>query len=189
VEGIVSLLDEAHEALVLGIWADLEANFGLKGLPGPRHPHVSYQVAQHYDPTRLEQALPRVLREFTAFSMRTTGLGVFTGEQPVIFVPVVRGPALTRLHTALWAAATPAAEGLVDVYGPDTWVPHITLAYGDLDNGMLPEVIGHLHERNYDWEIMVDSLFVVTGAGGDTERRMRFPFLGGPRGAMPEAGG
>jgi hypothetical protein len=187
-DGIVSLLDHAHDALVQEIWADLEREFGLKGT-GLRYPHVSYHVAQRYDPTRLEQALPRVLRDFTAFPMRTTGLGVFTGPQPVIFVPVVRGPALTRLHDALWAAATPAAEGLVEVYGPETWVPHITLAYGDLHNGMLPDVIGYLDERDFDWEIALDSLFVVTGAGGDDERRMRFPFLGGPRGPVPDAGG
>jgi hypothetical protein len=57
-------------------------------------------------------------------------------------------------------------------------VPHITLAYGDIRNGMLPDVVGYLHERNFDWEIFVDSLFVVTGTGSGEERQMRFPFLG-----------
>ncbi len=182
-DGIVSLLDQTHDALVREIWAELEREFGLGGQSGIRYPHVSYHVAQRYDATRLEQALPRVLRDVVPFPMRTTGLGIFTGARPVLFVPVVRGPGLTRLHNALWGAATPAAEGLVEVYGPDTWVPHITLAYGDihngmLTNGMLTDVVGFLHERNFDWEILVDSLFVVTGAGSGEERQMRFPFLG-----------
>ncbi len=177
-DGIVSLLDETHDALVREIWSELKREFGLNGQPGPHYPHVSFHVAQRYDATRLEQALPRVLRDVTQFSMRTTGLGIFTGEQPVIFVPVVRGPFLSRLHGALWEAARPAAEGVVEVYAPATWVPHITLAYGDIKNGMLPDVVGYLHARNFDWEIDVDSLFVVTGEGSDQERRMRFPFLG-----------
>jgi hypothetical protein len=177
-DGIVSLLDQTHDALVREIWTELEHEFGLGSQSGIRYPHISYHVAQHYDATRLEQALPRAMREMTPFPMRTTGLGIFTGAQPVIFVPVVRGPGLARLHSALWDAATPAAEGLVVVYGPETWVPHITLAYGGLQNGMLTDVVGYLHERNFDWEIVVDSLFVVTGASSDEERQMRFPFLG-----------
>src|SRR5512133_630211 len=163
-DGIVSLLDQTHDALVREIWSELEREFGLRGQPGIRYPHISFHVAQRYYPTRLEQALPRVLREVTPFHIRTTGLGIFTGPLPVIFVPVVRGPRLNRLHYALWEAARPAAEGLVEVYGPDTWVPHITLAYGDLDNAMLSEVVRFLSARNFDWEILAECLFVITGA-------------------------
>jgi 2'-5' RNA ligase len=177
-DGIVSLLDATHETTVVEIWSDLQREFGLHGLPGERYPHVSYHVAQSYDATALERALPPVMRKAAPFRMRTTGLGIFTAAQPVLFVPVVRGPELAQLHAALWAAATPTAAGLVEVYGAETWVPHITLAYGDLNMAQLPDVVRFLNGRDFDWEIPVDSIFVVAGAGSEGERRMRFPFLG-----------
>ncbi len=175
-DGIVSLLDEAHDTLVRDIWVDLQREFGLDCSSTSRYPHLSYHVAESYDDSRLEAALPRVLRGVAPFKVNTTGLGIFSGEQLVLFIPVVRTAELSKLHAALWEAAGPTATRLVDVYGPATWMPHITLAY-NVDKVMLPKMVGYLGGRNFDWSFLIDSLFVVTGAGSDEERQMRFPFL------------
>jgi hypothetical protein len=101
-------------------------------------------------------------------------------------VPVVRSAELDRLHQAVWAAASGTAEGSLSYYEPERWLPHITLACGDLDHGSLGLIMTRLSRRNIAWEIVVDNVTVVTASG---DRRLVRHDLSGesgePSGSSP----
>jgi 2'-5' RNA ligase len=173
-DGIVSLLDQEHADLIKILWADLERKFGLRGIHAFRLPHFSYHVAEAYDEVMLEPVLSAFARAHSPFTVQTTGLGIFTGPQPVLHIPVVRTPELTRLHEELWQAIGDGPKGTLPLYHPRQWIPHITLAYGDIHNHMLPDLIRYLDGRSFSWEIWIDNLVMVLRGGTPQERHVRY---------------
>lgn len=172
--GVVSLLDEAHYRLVEDLWAELVRDVGVRGVYVTPFPHFSYHVAEHYDTTLLHSILQQVAQEQSVFRVRTTGLGIFTGDAPVLFIPVVRDHALASFHRILWNEISRAASEAVTYYRPDQWIPHITLGHGDLQAGNLTEIMRLLSAREFNWEITVDNLALIYNTGSQQELRERY---------------
>jgi 2'-5' RNA ligase len=141
------------------------------------YPHVSYHVAAAYDLARLEPIVRALAREFAPFQVRTTGLGVFTGAQPVLYLPVVRTVPLSHLHARLWEALAPAAGGGNANYHPDRWLPHVTIGFGDVPPERLAPIIAHLAARSFDWDITLDHLVVIYDRGAGQIVQARYPFV------------
>jgi 2'-5' RNA ligase len=177
--GIVSLLDDKHYELVENLWAELERKFGLKGIYITPFPHFSYQVAEHYEVELLESILQRFALKSAKFKVKTTGLGIFTGAQPVLFIPVVRSPEITLFHQTLWPEIFGVGSGIVAYYSAENWIPHITLAHGDIHQDNLPDIIRFLAEREFNWEITVNNLSFIHDTGLQQELRFRFNFNDG----------
>jgi 2'-5' RNA ligase len=177
--GVVSLLDLQATRLVDSIWVELENEFGLSSLYVPRIAHFSYQIAEQYNLNRLGAVLEQTAQAQSPFHLRTTGLGIFTGMNPVLYVPVVRSLELSRLHSALWQAIGATETGVSSLYSPEHWIPHITLAQGDLDGANLPTVVRWLSGRALSWEITVNNIGLIYQTGHEHRLKFRFGFQGG----------
>ncbi len=178
-DGIVSLLDDQHRDEIDSLWVELEREFGLRGIFATRFPHFSYHLAESFDAERLSPILTRFAQGHAPFLARATGLGIFTGPQPVLFIPIVRTPELTRLHQELWWAVAGTTVGTSDLYHPHTWVPHITLAHGGVDQAKLGCAVSQLAFQIFQWEFQVDHLAVGYAASTDMSKLIkRFPFQG-----------
>ena len=156
-EGILSLLDPIHSQQVKEIWADLEARFGLRGVLEFPYPHVSFQISEGYPMATIQERMHDTVERFKPIRVHTAGLSLFVNPAPVLYIPVVRATALDRIHRLLWKAFPPL-QGDGGYYSPNQWMPHITLAVGDLKKEMLPKVIGRLAARDFHWEITLDNL-------------------------------
>jgi 2'-5' RNA ligase len=174
--GVVSLLDRAHYEQVDHLWAELAEMFDVRGVYVTPYPHFSYHVAAAYDLDRLDPILQTIAGLTAPFRVRTTGLGVFTGSQPVLYLPVVRTAALSRVHAALWPAITPAAQDSSGYYHPDHWMPHITIGIGDVPPARLAAIIAHLATRSFDWEIPIDQFALIYESGTGQTIRDRYLF-------------
>ena len=177
-QGVISLLDERHWALVEDVWAELARDFGVSGVSITPFPHFSYQIATHYDPAALAAALVPLAQQTAPFRVRTTGLGVFTGAQPVLYLPVVRNPALTRLHETLWQLTAPIATERSPYYEPPNWMPHITLGYGDLTPASLSAIVRELATRDFNWDIPIDNFAFGTDGEETQQVAFRVPLQG-----------
>jgi 2'-5' RNA ligase len=172
-DAIVSVLDKTHRTRVIEIWDHLERNFGIRGIYATRFPHFSYHVTEGYDEAGIQAVLAEFAREHRPFTVRMTGLGIFTGVRPVLYIPVVRTPELTLFHQDLWLAAAGIGAGAMPLYHPHKWVPHVTLAHGDITNEMLAELVRFLSEQDLTWEFLVDNIMLVMAAGTPSERQIR----------------
>ena len=171
-QAIVSALDDPHREMVENIWGELKAVFGLQSVVGSTRPHVTYHVAEAYDAARIADALAGAARAMRPFAIETHGLGVFRGDETVLYLHVSPSPALAAMHGAVWDAATPIATGPKPVYGATTWVPHITLASGDLSEEVLPVALQFLNRREYRWTIPVTNVsFIPDGSAASSEWR------------------
>ncbi len=178
--GIVSLLDNDHNQLVEDLWAELEREFSVRGVSITPYPHFSYHVAQDYDVDKIEPVLRRITSNITKFRIRTSGLGVFTGNSPVLYIPVARSLELTELHQELWEQISPASTGGLEYYHPNQWMPHITIGFGDISNGKLAQIIPFLAERDFRWEITINNIALIYDTGTKQELKSRFDITGEP---------
>jgi len=166
---VVSLLDDKHNRLIEDLWAELDERFGLRNPYESPYPHFTYQVAEFYDQPALEAVLHKYTENSSHFTVQTSGLGIFTGPQPALYVPVARNTHLTRLHQAIWPGLSSAASGVSDYYHPSNWLPHITLLGHNLDPARLSQVVKAFSQRHFDWEITVNNLALIHESGGKQE--------------------
>ncbi len=175
-----SMLDDAHGAKVEQIWSALSSEHGLSGVSVSPLPHFSYQCARDFDIEVLSEIVAKVADKARPLKVRTAGIGIFPGPAPVLYIPVVRSPELTRLQLALWSAGAVACEQPLAEYHPAAWIPHITLAQGDLAAEQLGPVLASLDAIDLFWEFEVDNLAIVRGRGDQPQELVgRYSFHGG----------
>jgi len=160
--GIASFLDPYSSTRVEAFWKQLESRCGLVGVKTTPFPHFSWQVTEGYDLDRLDSTLREISRQTQPFTIRTAGLGIFTGEKPVVYVTIVKEASLTRFHSLLWEQLNGISIGPSRFYAPDQWVPHITIAYNDVHTDNLICALQALAFQSFDWEINIDNLVYLT---------------------------
>ncbi|MDQ3958230.1 MAG: 2'-5' RNA ligase family protein [Actinomycetota bacterium] len=163
--GVCSVLPEDAAGKVRGLWAELENEFGLMSPQISPLPHFSYQVARDYDLDALEDVVRKLAAGARGLRVQTAGLGIFTGPSPVLYLPIVRSPELARFQLAVWSAASIAATKLDQHYHPASWVPHVSLAFGDSAPEALAGAVIELSARDLAWDLEVDNLAIIKGAG------------------------
>jgi 2'-5' RNA ligase len=156
-QGILSLLDPASADRVNEICAELGDHFGLHGVDAFPYPHISFCFLDGYNQARVEERMHDIVSRFKPFKVRTAGIGIFLNPNPVLFASVVRGTSLERLYRLI-TKTFPPLDGDAGFYTSDHWMPHVTLAVGDLTPELLPEAIRLLTPREFHWEITLDNL-------------------------------
>jgi len=175
--GIVSLLDSDHNQQVEELWVELERRFSVRGVYITPYPHFSYHVAQDYDVDKLEPILQHITSNITTFKVRTSGLGVFTGNSPVLYIPVARNLELTQLHQELWEKLSTTSAGIVNYYHPEQWMPHINIGFGDISKDILSQIVPFLAERDFSWEITINNIALIYDTGAKQELKARFDII------------
>lgn len=166
--GVVSLLDELHNGKVEAIWGELQTKFGVHGVSITPIAHFSYQVAREYDTDRLKIILENIATQVQPFQVRTVGLGIFTGDDPVLYIAIQLDSSLVNLQKRLWNALVEVTDAPNKLYHPHNWQPHITLTHKDVNHELLPQVVRLLAERDFYWTISIDNLAVL--GGDDTHK-------------------
>lgn len=157
--GLITLLDEQHDREVKDILRELESACGLGWLA--RHvpfPHFSWLVCAEYDEALALAAMKRIAARAAPFEAQVAGLGLFPGQQPVLYASVTRTAQLSALHKLIWQEMRPAMRHAQAHYEPANWMPHITLAQGDLTAETLACAMRLLMGRNLYWKFQADTL-------------------------------
>jgi 2'-5' RNA ligase len=156
-QGILSLVDPESAERVNEIFGELSEHLGLHGTDAFPYPHISFCFLDGYTQATVEERLQDTVSRFKPFHVKTAGIGIFLKPNPVLFAAVVRSTALDRLHRLI-TKAFPPLQGDAGFYTSDHWMPHITLAVGDLTPDLLPEAVRLLASRDFHWEITLDNL-------------------------------
>jgi 2'-5' RNA ligase len=168
VQAVVSVLDPHYYRQVEGLWEVLERCCELTGIRLTPLPHMSWQVAERYEVEAVTAALKAMSRRLEPMIVHTAGLGVFTGEAPVLYLPVVKSQELLDRHRLLWEALESLGRGVSRHYQPDRWIPHITLAHGEIKAKQVAKATEVLAKIGLSWEITLDNLALVGQEGEDS---------------------
>ncbi len=178
-DGVVSLLDKGYSARVVHLWEEMSHLFAVSGVMITPIPHFSYHIADDYA-EGVMAILQEAARETAVFTVKTGGIGIFNGPEPVIYLPVARTPVLCRLHERLWARLNALATKGADYYAPDNWFPHITIGWGDITPAKLGPVVQWLNEQDLAWEIPVDNLAFLQDPGDKPHELREMVRFGNP---------
>jgi 2'-5' RNA ligase len=185
-QAIVAPVPEPHATQIIELWAALHERFNVHSELTQRFPHFSLHVAQQYDVPELRDNLAAFASEYGPLRVRTAGLGIFTRERAVLYMPVVRNPRLNAFHRELWRAASGLGEDVFAYYRPERWIPHMTLAHDKLDQYNLGGAIHWLSDQKLDWVFDISELALIEADGDDKREVFRVP-LTGDRVAVPTA--
>lgn len=172
--GVVSLLDYIHCQHVENLWHELEHRYGIRGSHATPFPHISYHVANSYQTDKLSAVLEQFAQDSTSFTITTSGLGVFTGELPVIYIPVVRSMALSEIQLRLWIITDPCGQDAVAHYAPESWLPHITLGQAGGNEGQLARAVEWLAAQPLSWEVPIDNVALLGSSSAPYELRFKY---------------
>jgi 2'-5' RNA ligase len=173
--GVISLLHETYYEQVEELWLEIGSRFGLQGMSRTPFPHFSYHISTNYDVPMLERSLPALAAKTAVFSITVSGLGIFTGANPVLYLPVVRTAELSQWQQQIWSAVEPVSNGTLAYYAPANWVPHITLSQHDLTPDVLPSVVKWLNQQNLYWQMPIDNLGLIIETAGKQDLYGRYP--------------
>lgn len=162
---ITSLLSPPHVLRINAIIKRLEEKFGLDDVQATLDPHLTYQLAGTKKRSSLQQVLAEVAATTEPFPVFTTGLGVFPGAQPVIYIPVLRSDALNALHHRILAATASLCLRTDKFSGPDCWLPHISLALHDTTPALLGPVLNFLNAEAYNMRMLIDNIAILRKEG------------------------
>ncbi|MCC9135241.1 2'-5' RNA ligase family protein [Pontibacter silvestris] len=173
---VTSLLDKIHTERVSELTEQLDKRFGLNGVKITPYPHLTLFTAEVPDEEELKQYLENTCLETRNFNIRTTGLGVFPGPNPVIYIPVLRTQALNQLHATLHRDVSEMSLEMGVYYNPNLWLPHISLALGDTTPEILGPVLAFLCQYNFNWDITLDNLTILQKCGDYFLKEEEFRF-------------
>lgn len=134
---IISELDPKSSATVSDLWRKLREACGLQAIYNIPTPHFTWFAADHLDFDQAAPVLSRIAENSESLTLHTFGLGIFSGEHPVLYLPMVKSKQMIALHNKIWDQVQPFGEDVQLYYSPKLWVPHITLALEDLNRDNL----------------------------------------------------
>jgi 2'-5' RNA ligase len=135
--GVVMSFEERGDARVRAAWAALDA-VGIRSpavsatITGYR-PHVSLAVFDQA--TSMDGHLRAAVAGAVGLPLRLGSLGVFPGEDRVVFFGVVVTHQLAAIQRSVYDVVAAHARGYWQYYEPGVWIPHCTLATGTDDPG------------------------------------------------------
>ncbi|RYU77780.1 2'-5' RNA ligase family protein [Hymenobacter persicinus] len=175
---ITSLLNPHYAARINRIIKGLETKFGLDDVQATPEPHITYQLAGVSKLSALHAVLHDIARTTKPFAVHTTGLGVFPGPNPTIYIPVLRTNELNELHQRILAATAPLCLRTDKFSGPECWLPHISLALHDTTPELLGPVIQYLNQQTFNLKLTLDNLTILRQQGDLFLREAVFAFDG-----------
>ena len=156
--GVISILDEPVFGRITALWERMEREFGVAAsFPGAL-PHVSFHIAESYDMDTASSVLASIAWAQPEFVVETSGIGVFTGLERTIYIPVARNAELAALHTLICDRMRRAGMETAGYYLPARWLPHITIAQQNVLPAVMPALLGWLSEQDLSWRLPLTSL-------------------------------
>lgn len=182
---ITSLLNPQNADRINRIIKSLETEFGLDDVQATPEPHLTYQLAGVRKLSALNQVLRDVSRRTKSFVAHTTGLGLFPGPNPVIYIPVLRSNELNKLHQRILHATKPLCLRTDKFSGPDCWLPHISLALHDTTPELLGPVLQYLNQQTFNMKLTINNITILRQEGELFVREKYFMFEGHKHEKLP----
>jgi 2'-5' RNA ligase len=127
-----------------------------------------------YDALALDGFIKHILPSLKPFEIHTTGVGIFSSEQPVVYLPVVKTRAIVDLHEKLYRGINPLTHSPNRFYSPEVWIPHITIAYEDSLLENICGVINELVTKPLETAMRFDHLAVIFRDGDRLGQQERY---------------
>ena len=158
---IISELDPDTAVFVMHLWRKLSDACGLKGIYNFPNPHFTWLVADSVETKPVCELMAEIAKKTYTFPVRMTGINVFEGHSPVLYLSLFKSLALAKLHLNLLHQVKPFFGEINKYYSPEHWIPHVTLALRDLTNETLDCAVKSIEEEATGQMLWVNNIMLV----------------------------
>jgi 2'-5' RNA ligase len=155
---IISELDPESSSTVNGLWLELRRACGLTAIYEVATPHFTWLVAEELKIQKAAPILSQISDQASEMTLHTFGLGIFSGEKPVLYLPLVKSREMIALHEMIWDQIQPYSKEAKLYYSPKLWVPHITLALNDVTRDTLACAVNAIAFEPIELFVKVDNV-------------------------------
>jgi len=175
---VISKLDPKSADTVSQIWRRLCKVCGLKEIYNLPTPHFTWFLAEDIDIDKTLPILEKIAMDADPFTLHTFGLGLFSGDNPVLYLPIVNTVEMIQLHQNLWNQIQSYGKDAKLYYSPKLWVPHITLSLKDLTKDNLACAVNTIAFEPIELFVEVENLALVAYENDRASETIKsFPFL------------
>ena len=126
---ILLYFDPLSEQRIRGLWQQLARDGVSNDLPASGiRPHLTLAVFDKLDCLPCEKVLARFAQRTRHLDLSAAHFGVFYQPEVTLFLAPTPTGSLLDFHAALHRSLKTHAHNSWQVYQPDSWVPHCTLA-------------------------------------------------------------
>lgn len=159
---IISELDPESANTVSSLWYDLRKSCGLKAIYDVPRPHITWFGANKIDVVKISPIMNQIAEGEIPLLLRSFGFGVFSGKNPVLYLPIVKTETLFSLHRKIWDQVHSYSKEGALYYAPELWVPHITLALKDLNQNNLACAVNAIAFDPIELVFLIDNIAIAS---------------------------
>ena len=94
-------------------------------------------------------------------SLHVAGIGTFSGDHPVIYLPVTKTPSITSIYNEMASWITEYTSTTNPNYDPLLWIPHITLSADEFNSDGVCQVISELAYIPMNFDLTLDHIAII----------------------------
>lgn len=159
---IISELDAVASVVVKDLWGRLRDACGLKAIYDLPTPHLTWFASEQLDMAAATEIIADLANRTPGLNTCVFGLGIFSGDRPVFYLPIVKSQAMIDLHDEIWARMGSVSQNANDYYAPAHWLPHITLAINDVTRDNLACALESVAFEPVELSVVAENLIIVT---------------------------
>jgi 2'-5' RNA ligase len=159
--GIASLLTSEERDEVLRFWNVFEKNYNSVGVRSFDHLNLGFQGASCLSVASLKDELSKLCAKISPFEIKVDGFGFFEAQSKVVYLKVMKTKELIEIHKEINSTLAKCCENLFNFYTPENWVPHITLAMGDLSETSLENFKNRFKDYSPSFNQTISNLALV----------------------------
>jgi 2'-5' RNA ligase len=130
--GILSILEGALAEESKRLWTLFENTYGSKGVQSFDYPNLTFQGGECPDMAAAQKALVTLSHKLSPFTVTIDGLDYFDTSSKAIFLNVLLTDELRHINQMVNDMLARCCGTVFELYRPEHWRPHITVAMDDL---------------------------------------------------------
>jgi 2'-5' RNA ligase len=159
--GVVSILEGDVYQKIKRMWRLFERKYNSKAIQNFAHPHLSFQGGVCEDVKVIDANLKKLCAQVKPFLIKIEGINTFKEPDRAIFLEVVRTKTLQRIHRRIDVLLREYCLQTFNLYSPQNWHPHITLAHGDLTPNNFQKAKKDLENYHPRYRLKVHNICLV----------------------------
>ncbi|MBI9049536.1 MAG: 2'-5' RNA ligase family protein [Anaerolineaceae bacterium] len=174
---LASPINIDENSKIHAIWNELDLTCNVNHVKYSPIPHFSWITFKGINNhALLNEKLHQWAGGFDPFQIKVSGLGIFQGEQPIVYLPIVRTSQLSKLHSGLLKHIDQYIEDASSFYFSENWMPHITLAIRDITLENLSCAVGQCMQFDLTFRLNIDHLAILYMDEKSFGIQQTFPF-------------
>ncbi len=142
--GVMAALEGPALEEARRLWKWFEDQYGCREVYTSWIPHLAFQGGTCDDIAPIARGFDQLASTVIPFDLVTDGIATFEAPVRVIYMRVILTDELRQFHRHINQFLEAHCQKTLDLYQPDRWVPHISLAVEDISEESFKQALQEL---------------------------------------------